>query len=136
MSPAFVYRALILKDRERVEIRSRKNKHLTTVYPGIAAAGLRVKADLAVIDGEIVALDAQGSPSFQALQQHIRYSLRQTAKDGAGWGHGPDAHRPEHRRRPATSFWSTGSRPAVLDDDGRVVDLLSGEEVEWPSIAN
>jgi hypothetical protein len=28
------------------------------------------------------------------------------------------------------------SRPAVLDDDGRVVDFLSGEEVEWPPIAN
>ena len=38
------------------------------MYPGIAAAGLRLKADQAVVDGEIVALDAQGSPSFQALQ--------------------------------------------------------------------
>ena len=40
-------------------------------YRGVAAAGLRVKANQAVIDGEIVALDAQRSPSFQALQpQH------------------------------------------------------------------
>jgi len=62
------YRALILKDRERVEIRSRKNKHFTTMYPGIAASGSRLDADQAVVDGEIVALDAQGSPSFQALQ--------------------------------------------------------------------
>ena len=38
------------------------------MYPGIAAAGLRLNADQAVVDGEIVALDAQGSPSFQALQ--------------------------------------------------------------------
>ena len=38
------------------------------MYPGIAAAGLRLKADQAVVDGEIVALDAQGNPSFQALQ--------------------------------------------------------------------
>jgi bifunctional non-homologous end joining protein LigD len=51
-----------------VELRSRKNKYLTGTYRGIAAAGLRVKADQAVVDGEIVALDAQGSPSFQALQ--------------------------------------------------------------------
>ena len=28
------------------------------------------------------------------------------------------------------------SELAVLDDDGRVVDLLSGEEVEWPPITN
>ena len=62
------YRALIIKDEERVELRSRKNKDLTGMYRGIAAAGLRLKADQAVVDGEIVALDAQGSPSFQALQ--------------------------------------------------------------------
>jgi bifunctional non-homologous end joining protein LigD len=62
------YRALIIKDEQQVELRSRKNKDLTGMYPGIAAAGLRVKADQAVIDGEIVALDAQGSPSFQTLQ--------------------------------------------------------------------
>ena len=62
------YRALIIKDKERVELRSRKDKDLTGMYPGIAAAGLRLKADQAVVDGEIVALDAQGNPSFQALQ--------------------------------------------------------------------
>ena len=62
------YRALIIKDGQRVELRSRKNKDLAGMYRGIAAAGLRVKVEQAVIDGEIVALDAQGSPSFQALQ--------------------------------------------------------------------
>ena len=62
------YRALIIKDKQRVELRSRKNKDLTGMYPGIAAAGLRLNADQAVVDGEIVALDAQGRPSFQALQ--------------------------------------------------------------------
>ena len=43
------------------------------MYPGIAAAGLRLKADQAVVDGEIVALDAQGSPSFQALQHRVSH---------------------------------------------------------------
>ena len=62
------YRALIIKDKRRVEIRSRKNKVLTEMYPGIAAAGLRLNANQAVVDGEIVALDAKGRPSFQALQ--------------------------------------------------------------------
>jgi ATP-dependent DNA ligase len=59
---------LIIKGEQRVELRSRKNKDLTRVYRGVAAAGERVKADRAVVEGEIVALDAQGSPSFQALQ--------------------------------------------------------------------
>src|SRR5688572_1166344 len=62
------YRALIIKDVERVELRSRNNKDLTGMHRGIAAAGQRLKADQAIVDGEIVALDARGSPSFQALQ--------------------------------------------------------------------
>ena len=62
------YRALIIKDEQQVELRSRKNKDLAGMYPGLAAAGSRLNADQAVVDGEIVALDAQGSPSFQALQ--------------------------------------------------------------------
>jgi hypothetical protein len=37
------------------------------------------------------------------------------------------------RAKLAAAFWT---RPAVLDDDGPVVDLLSGEEVEWPPITN
>ena len=35
------------------------------MYRGIAAAGLRLKAHQAVVDGEIVALDAQGSASLR-----------------------------------------------------------------------
>jgi bifunctional non-homologous end joining protein LigD len=36
------YRALIIRDLQRVEIRSRKNKDLTGMYRGIAAAGLKL----------------------------------------------------------------------------------------------
>ena len=57
------YRALLIKDGERVEIRSRKNRDLTQMYPGVAEAALRVSAARAVIDGEIVAVDSQGRPS-------------------------------------------------------------------------
>ncbi len=62
------YPALVIEDRQQLELRSRKNKDLTGMYRGVAEAGQRVKAAQAVIDGEIVALDTQGSPSFQALQ--------------------------------------------------------------------
>ena len=55
------YRALVIKDEQRVELRSRKNKDLTGMYPGIPAAGQRLKADQAVVDGEIVALDAKSA---------------------------------------------------------------------------
>ena len=62
------YRALLLKNGNSVQIRSRNNKDLTRAYPGVRAAGLRLRADTAVIDGELVAVDAKGHPSFQALQ--------------------------------------------------------------------
>lgn len=62
------YRALLLKDGARVRLRSRNDKDMTATYPSIATAGLHLKADQAVVDGEIVAVDENGRPSFQALQ--------------------------------------------------------------------
>lgn len=51
------YRALLMKDGEHVRIRSKNDKDLTGAYPTVAAAGRRLKADQAVLDGEIVAVD-------------------------------------------------------------------------------
>ena len=62
------YRALLIKRGDRVEIRSRNEKDLTRAYPSVAGAARHLHADTAVIDGEIVAVDAAGRPSFQALQ--------------------------------------------------------------------
>jgi hypothetical protein len=33
----------------------------------------------------------------------------------------------------AAALWCV---PAVLDDDGRIVDFVSGQEFEWPPITN
>jgi hypothetical protein len=44
-----------------------------------ATAGLRLNADQAVVDGEIVALDVQGRPSFQALQHRGSHPAHQIA---------------------------------------------------------
>jgi bifunctional non-homologous end joining protein LigD len=62
------YRALVIKNGDRVEIRSRNDKDLTAAYPGIAAAARKFDARQATVDGEVVAVDASGRPSFQALQ--------------------------------------------------------------------
>jgi bifunctional non-homologous end joining protein LigD len=62
------YRALIIKDGASVRVRSRNDKDLSQMYPSVLAAGLRLQVEQAVIDGEIVALDKEGRPSFQALQ--------------------------------------------------------------------
>jgi DNA ligase D-like protein (predicted ligase) len=65
------YRALLLKDDGRVELRSRKDKALH--YPEVEAAARRLNADSVVVDGEVVALDASGHPSFQALQHRAAH---------------------------------------------------------------
>jgi bifunctional non-homologous end joining protein LigD len=62
------YRALLLKTGDRIQIRSRNNKDLTSAYPSIASAARHLQADRVLLDGEIVAVDATGRPSFQALQ--------------------------------------------------------------------
>jgi bifunctional non-homologous end joining protein LigD len=62
------YRGLLMKDSDRVQIRSRNDKDLTRMYPRVAAAARKLKADQVVLDGEIVALDVAGAPSFQTLQ--------------------------------------------------------------------
>jgi bifunctional non-homologous end joining protein LigD len=67
------YRAEIIKHGDRVQIRSRNEKELTAAYPGVAAAAARLKAQSAIVDGEIVAVDAGGRPSFQALQHRSGY---------------------------------------------------------------
>ena len=61
------YRAQAVKDGPAVSLASRNLKNVTRQYPAIAAAAARVRAKTAVLDGEIVALDAEGRPSFQAL---------------------------------------------------------------------
>jgi len=62
------YRALIVKDGAKVQIRSRNDKDLARMYPSITTQARTVRAEQAVIDGEVIALDENGRPSFQALQ--------------------------------------------------------------------
>ena len=67
------YRALIIKDGARVRLLSRNEKDLTRAYPSVTAAGQRLNASTAVVDGEIVAVDGNGRPSFQALQHRAAH---------------------------------------------------------------
>jgi bifunctional non-homologous end joining protein LigD len=67
------YRALLMKHGEQVRLRSRNDKDLTRAYPSIGAAALRLNADSVVLDGEVVAVDARGHPSFQALQHRAAH---------------------------------------------------------------
>src|ERR1019366_7555656 len=67
------YRAVAFKTGGKVHLRSRNDKDFSSKYPAIAKA-LAPMPDETVIDGEIVALDAAGRPSFNALQNRGRPS--------------------------------------------------------------
>src|ERR1700726_4450247 len=62
------YRAVAVKDGSRVRLISRNQKDLTRDYPTVVAAIQTVRQSSLMLDGEIVALDGKGRPSFQALQ--------------------------------------------------------------------
>jgi bifunctional non-homologous end joining protein LigD len=67
------YRALAIKGPNGVRLLSRNQKDLTSDYPTVAKAVQALPVREAIFDGEIVAIDDQGRPSFQALQ-HRRTS--------------------------------------------------------------
>jgi ATP-dependent DNA ligase len=61
------YRALAFKTGGKLSLRSRNDNDFALRYPSIAKALVSLPDDTAV-DGEIVALDGAGKPSFNALQ--------------------------------------------------------------------
>src|SRR5438132_14290563 len=67
------YRAIAATSAGGVQLISRNQKNLTNDYPTVARAIAALPVHQAIVDGEIVALDAGGHPSFQALQ-HRRTS--------------------------------------------------------------
>jgi bifunctional non-homologous end joining protein LigD len=68
------YRALIIKNGDRIEVRSRNDKDLSAAYPGLVAAARKLHAQRATVDGEVVAVDGNGRPSFQALQHRTAHT--------------------------------------------------------------
>src|SRR5258708_1417189 len=66
------YRVLAFVGEEGMKLRSRRGLELAGVFPPLTAA-LRQHAVLGMIlDGEIVAFDAGGKPSFNALQNRVQ----------------------------------------------------------------
>jgi ATP-dependent DNA ligase len=63
------YRALGTKSAAKVQLRSRNDNDFTRRYSDISSA-LRSLPDETVVDGEVVALDEEGRPSFNLLQNH------------------------------------------------------------------
>ena len=63
------YRALAIKTGGKVQLRSRNDNDFTERYSSVAAA-LRAMPDETVLDGEMAALDEEGRPSFNLLQNY------------------------------------------------------------------
>jgi bifunctional non-homologous end joining protein LigD len=67
------YRALLLKEGETVQIRSRNDKDMSRLYPRVTAAARALNIAQVILDGEIVATGPDGHISFQALQHRTEY---------------------------------------------------------------
>jgi len=63
------YRAIAFKTGGTLHLRSRNNKDFSLRYPAVVN-GLARLPDETVIDGEVVAFDEEGRPSFNALQNY------------------------------------------------------------------
>jgi bifunctional non-homologous end joining protein LigD len=95
------YRVLAVKAGLKVQLISRNQKDLTRDYPTVVSELAALKVGRVVLDGEIVALDADGRPSFQALQHrragahavsYYAFDVLQVEQDSR-----PNAHADEDR---------------------------------------
>ncbi|MBI2908507.1 MAG: DNA ligase D [Chloroflexi bacterium] len=66
------YRTIALLREGSVRLLSRNGLDNTAKYPFVVASLRSQPVGQAVLDGEIVALDDQGRPCFQCLQQHLK----------------------------------------------------------------
>lgn len=67
------YRAVAFIDDGGVRLVSRNQNDLTAQYPELRDMPKFIKAKRAVVDGEVVALDEQGRPSFSLMQQRTGF---------------------------------------------------------------
>ena len=63
------YRAIAFLEKGSVRLVSRNQNDLTAAYPELRSIPDSIRARTAILDGEIVALDEQGRPSFSLMQQ-------------------------------------------------------------------
>jgi len=67
------YRAIAFIKDGQVRLVSRNQNDLSSQFPELAALPQFVKAERAILDGEIVTLDDEGRPSFSLMQQRTGF---------------------------------------------------------------
>src|SRR5438046_4787407 len=75
-------RVLALREKGRGELWARSGARVTGRYPGIAAALAPLAGGDLALDGEVVALGAEGRPSFERLQRRM-HLVRDVARAAA-----------------------------------------------------
>lgn len=76
-------RAVVHWDGAAVRLETRNLRDVTVAYPELAAIGSALGRQAAVLDGEIVAFDDRGVPSFQHLQERMHVADPRTAAERA-----------------------------------------------------
>jgi bifunctional non-homologous end joining protein LigD len=67
------YRAIAFIEKNTVRLVSRNQNELTARYPELKDMAQQIKAKTAILDGEVVALDAEGKASFSLMQQRTGF---------------------------------------------------------------
>jgi bifunctional non-homologous end joining protein LigD len=65
------YRVLAFVDAQGVKLRSRRELELAPSFPRLVAELQKQAVDGMILDGELVAFDANGRPSFNAMQNRV-----------------------------------------------------------------
>jgi bifunctional non-homologous end joining protein LigD len=73
-------RALVFADGRRLQISARRGADATARYPELAPLAEALGGREAILDGEVVAFDAEGRPSFQLLQRRMGLSNEATIR--------------------------------------------------------
>jgi bifunctional non-homologous end joining protein LigD len=63
------FRLMVWRDRERVRAFTRNGHDWAARFPAVAAAAVALRASSFLLDGEVVATDAEGLASFDLLRQ-------------------------------------------------------------------
>nr|MDT0525829.1 hypothetical protein [Streptomyces sp. DSM 41633] len=66
------YRLLVEADHGRLQLRSRSGRDVTAEYPQLEVLAADLADHHVVLDGEVVALDDSGVPSFGEMQNRAR----------------------------------------------------------------